>query len=291
MSDILLEWMSFREVGRRNDLPEKLCNGSPSRILNHLSALGHAEVQSDGDFWRIAPPVFAITESDETNSSRAVLCGARTPKLLEKIKTASARAGTKYCEISQTNSPSVIAIDGANQIAIETVAADVGVLIQRDAAFTLLACLPTIRDWPRKDCPMVDGRVEVERFSRSKLAWCKSSLEGIKQARHGFFRIRSNWQKRSHVLKLGLDNQAKIEPHAGRLVAAQGAKVVHWDAVSRCLRIPGILYPPALIARALVLCSGKLHTFDRDSREVFFHDVSARIMQMVLAITGLRRTR
>ena len=117
---------------------------------------------------------------------------------------------------------------------------------------------------------MVAGRVGgVKRFSRSRLAWLPSTLEEAVQAPRGLFRIRRDWDW-VNLLKLGTGSQAQIDYRAGRLAAAQRAKVVRWDAATRRLRLPGALYPPALIARGLVLCSGDLPGFDRDSREVVF---------------------
>ena len=291
MTDTLLEWMSFRKSGRKSDLPDRLLSGAQwLRILRDLSALGHAEVQPDGA-WRIAPPVLAVTESGQSDACRAVLCGARTPRLIERLKAASLRTGTTYSAVPREGRPSVIAVDGTaidGIGAIDIAAAEAKLPVQRDAAFTLFACLPAIRDWPRTQCPMVVGRVgEVKRFSRSGLAWRPSTLEEAAQAPRGFFRIRRDWDW-VNLLKLGTDSQAQIEYRAGCLAAAQQAKVLRWDLASRCLRLPGVLYPPALIARALVLCSGDLPAFDRDSRELLFHSVPARIAQMVLAITGLK---
>ena len=288
MTDTLLEWMSFRDFGRRSDLPDELLSGErPLRILSDLSALGHAEVQPDGA-WRIAPPVLAVTENGKADACRAVLCGARTPKLLARLKAVSLRTSTICSEVPREGRPSIIAIDGSSRSDLAAAAAAAELPVQHDAAFTILACLPTIRDWPRNECPMVAGRVGgVKRFSRSRLAWLPSTLEEAVQAPRGLFRIRRDWDW-INLLKLGIDSQAQIDYRAGRLAAAQRAKVVRWDAATQCLRLPGALYPPALIARALVLCSGDLPGFDRDSRELVFHSVPARITQMVLAITGLR---
>lgn len=288
MTDALLQWMSFRESGRRRDLPEELLSSEqPRRILSDFSALAHIEVQPDGA-WRIAPPVLAITENDETDACQAILCGARTPKLLERLKVASARTDAKYSELPRKGQPSIIIVDGVNRPNLEAMAAEANIPVQRDAAFTLLACLPTVRDWPRIECPMVAGHVnEVKRFSRSELRWLPSSLVEAEQARRGLFRIRRDWDS-VNLLKTGTDSQVQIESRAGCLAVTQRAKVVRWDAVSLCLRLPGALRPPTLIARALVLCSGGLPDFDQGNRELSFRNVSARIMQMVLAITGLR---
>lgn len=288
MTDILLEWMSFRESGRKRDLPEDLFPSRlPKWIFRDLSVLGHIE-ESNG-IWRIAPPVLAVTESDKADACQGILCGARTPKLLERLKTASKRIGTKYHEIPQEDRPSIITIEGANSIDIAATAIEAGLPVQHDAPFTLLACLPTIRNWPRKNCTMVTGKVlEVKRFSRSKLIWQQSSLKQATQAHRGFFRIhRRDWDW-VNILKLGPESQAEIEYRAGLLAVTQKAKIVRWSAESRCLHIPRILYPPTLIARALVLCSGKLPGLDQDRGETFFHHVPVRITKMARAIMGLR---
>ncbi len=288
MTDILLEWMSFRVSGRDGDLPREIvADERPLRILRDFSALGHAEIEPNGS-WRIAPPVLAMTESEETGACKAVLCGARSPRLLQRLESACARTDTDCIEQCQVARPSVYAVIGTCDADLMAAAAEAKIPFQRDAAFTLLACLPKIRDWPRTECPMVAGRVgEVSRFSRSQLTWIASSLEEAAQARRGFFRIQRDWDH-VHLLKQGANSQAQIEPRAGRLAAAERAKVVRWDIASRSLRMPWALYPPALIARALVLCSGKLPETDTDSRELVFQNVPVRITQMLLAITGLK---
>ena len=46
MSDLLLEWMSFRTEGRLEELPSELIAGPPRRMLDDLSMLGHIEMPS-----------------------------------------------------------------------------------------------------------------------------------------------------------------------------------------------------------------------------------------------------
>lgn len=288
MSDCLLEWMSYREFGRRGDLPESLLAGESAWwMLRDLSALGHAEVEPDGK-WRITPPVLAEIQNDEHDSHHAILCGARTFKVMERLETACLRVGAKLETCTQEKRPSTVAISGSSQSDLTATAAEAGVPIQHDAALTLLACLPVIRDWPRTECPMVAGRVgEVKRFSRSRLTWVPSNLEEAVQARRGLFRIRRDWDWIS-LIKLGPDTQAQIEVNAGRMATADRAKVIRWDSASHELRLPQVLYPPSLITRALVLCSGVLPDRDRQTRELVFHNVPVRITRMVVAITGLR---
>jgi hypothetical protein len=135
---------------------------------------------------------------------------------------------------------------------------------------------------------MVAGRVQdVKRFSRSHLSWVPSSLEKAAQADRGFFRIRRQWDW-LNLLKEGADVQAEIEASAGRLAAAKGAKALRWDTASRELSIPFALYPPTLIARALVLCSGLLPLRDRGRRLLSFQGVPGRVARLAQVLTGLR---
>jgi hypothetical protein len=287
MSDLLLEWMSYRISGRKDDLPQHLLAGEPAlRMLANLAALGHVDVESDG-IWRIAPPVLAAT-GEVRSGAHAVLCGARTPKLLDRFRANCSSAGATAIEAPQEGRPSVLTVTASDPAELAAIAAKSGLAFQRDAPFTILSCLPTIRNWPRSPCPMVAGRVAiVKRFSRSRLTWLPSSLEEAIKANRGLFRIRRDWDW-VNILKQGPDRQAQIEIYAGRLAAAQGEKRVGWDPATGSLRFPMVLYPPTLIARGLVLCSGHLPVPDRGSRTLAFQDVSLRIVRLVLGLTGLR---
>lgn len=288
MTDLLLEWASYRLSGRRDDLPEELLDGEqPIWMLADLAALGHIDPLSDGR-WRTAPPVLAGIADDMGLAVSAILCGARTPKILRRLRDACDRAGATITETVQPKRPTVVTVSTRSPADLAAIAADAGLLFQRDAAFTILACLPTIPNWPRSPCPMVIGRVQdVKRFSRSRLAWVPSSLEAAAAARRGFFRIHRDWDW-VNLIKQGVESQAEIDASAGRLAAAERMKAVSWAPSSRSLRLPFALYPPMLIARALVLCSGALPTRDRQSRTLSFRDVPARTARLTLALTQLR---
>lgn len=288
MSDLLLEWASYRLAGRRDDLPEDLLDGErPVWILSDLAALGHIDLLPDGR-WRTAPPVLAAISDDGGLPVSAVLCGARTPKILHRLREASGRAAGIITEVIQPKRPAVITLTTQSPADLAAIAADAGILFQRDAAFTILACLPTIQNWPRSPCPMVVGRVQdVKRFSRSRLTWVPSSLEAATAARRGFFRIHRDWDW-INLLKQDVGSQVEIDASAGRIAAAERAKAMSWDPALRKLRLPFALYPPTLIARALVLCSGALPHRDRESRSLIFNSVPVRIVRLTLALTRLR---
>jgi hypothetical protein len=285
MMDTLLEWMSYRSTGGRNAVREFLRDQqSEFLVLNRLSILGHVETAADHK-WRVAPPVLAGLSRDGTAS--AVLCGARTPALLAQLKSACSNAGAVYHYASQLEGPAVITVEAKGPDGLQAVSEQTGIPLQHDAAFTMLACIPAIREWPGHRCGMVAGRVvSVHRFSRSELRWEPSSLDAANAARRGLFRIKRDWDTTT-IRKRGPADLAAVEPAAGRMWVAAGQRVVRWDAQSRCFSLPRILFPPLLIARALALCTGALPARHADGR-LTFPEVPARTARLAISLSGLR---
>jgi hypothetical protein len=287
MTDLLLEWMSFRGNGRLDELPAELTSGPPRRVLDDLCMLGHVEMVT-GSTWRIAPPALAELSSDRESAHIAVLCGARTPGLLARFVAACRSAGTEMGITTIPNRPSIVRIRCPSTTALAAIAAEAEIPLQSNAAYTLLACLPAIRNWPRTPCAMVAGRVEtVHRFSRSRIRWVTSDLAEATAARTGFFRIKRDWDWVS-ILKSSETDCAYIDHRAGRMSIASKLRAAYWDAGSRTFSLPIQLYPPATIARALTLCTGALPQFDSVARRLSFGGVSPAILRLALSITGLR---
>lgn len=289
MTDLLLEWMSFRGAGRFDDLPAELSDRVPARrTVEDLATLGHVEAE-DAASWRVAPPVLAGLPGGEQLSG-AVLCGARTPGVLGRLAAACEREGAQMSVTATPSRPSLIRVAAPSKAALAVAADAAGTAFQSDAAFTLLACTPTIRNWPRTPCAMAGGRVEtVRRFSRSKISWVASTLAEANASKGGFFRIKRDWDWVS-ILKTGVAECAYVDDRVGRLVASAKLRAVSWDSASRTLSLPGQLYPPGTIARALTLCTGTLPRFDAASRRICFSSVHPEILRLTLAITGLRLT-
>lgn len=288
MTGLLLEWASYRRSGRLEDVPDEFLGGERAAwVMADFTVLGHTDRLPDGR-WRIAPPVLAGLSDVSGVSSAAVLCGARTPAILARLRAVCGRAGAALSEVPQPSRPGAVIVEASAASDLPGIAADARLIFQRDAAFTLLACLPAISTWPRSPCEMVLGRVqEVKRFSRHRLSWRSSSLAEARQSARGFFRIRRDrdWV---NLLKTGTDAQAEIDISAGRLAVAAREKKFFWNPNSRELRLPFALYPPALLARGLVLCSGILPLRDRETRSVSFRSVPPRVAHLARALTGLR---
>lgn len=287
MSDCLLEWMSFRGEGRIDTLPQEYLPGPPRRVLGNLSALGHVELVSR-DAWRIAPPVLAFLPQQQDREPVAILCGARTPGVLRHLENACVATGARIASSQAGNWPSVIHVTAQSNAVLATAATQAQIFTQYDAGYTLLACVPTVHEWPRRPCQMVAGKVEtVRRFSGSKTKWVPSSLSEAETARRGFFRIKRDWDWVS-IFKSAQRECSYIDDRAGRMLAAAKQRHGSWNPTSQLFSLPAHLYPPALIARALVLCTGALPVFDGASGRIAFGGVNPAMLRLVLAITGLR---
>lgn len=286
MTDLVLEWMSFRRSGKIADLNAVLAAGANGRrTVDDLVTLGHAErIGSDG--WRVAPPVLAGLPSGAGAS--AVLCGARTPALLQSLGAASAATGAEIELVRQREGPSIIVMRASSSDLLAQVADAAGVPFQQEAGWHMLACAPSISQWPRMPFPMVEGKVEtVRRFSRRRMQWVASTLPEATAAANGFFRIKRDWDWVS-LLKNGPAAASLIDDRAGRLAAAAKCKAVQWSPGSSVLTLPVQLYPPTIMARGLVLCSGHLPGFDRDTMRISFAGIRPRHLKLILALTGLR---
>jgi hypothetical protein len=288
MTDRLLEWLSYRGTGRTSDLPADLLPGDgPHRVVADLAVLGHVEQQPDNR-WRVAPPVLAAIGDGLDENASAVLCGARTRGLIDRLTEACATHGASLQRISQGKRPDCVLVTAPTTSDLCAITAAASLNWQRDAAFTLLASLPTISDWPRSHCQMVAGKVKgVRRFSKSRLQWMTSDLDEAQQAGRGLFLIKRDWTS-IVLLKEAKDSQSEIDLPAGRLVVAAGTRKLHVDLKSRSLRIPWALNPPVLISRALALCSGTLPEIRRERKELVFRGVTNRMARLAAAVLGLR---
>jgi hypothetical protein len=286
MTGLALQWMSFRRSGKIADLSADLTGGvGGHRFVEDLVILGHAE-RTGADGWRIAPPVLAGLPREA--GTAAVLCGARTPALLESLEKACCTAGTQVESVQQGTVPATITVTASSLDALTQVAEAAGVPFQAEAGLHVLACTPSIREWPRTPFLMVEGKVDVvRRFSRSRLRWVASTLAEATDKANGFFRIKRDWDWVS-LLKSGPSESSLIDDRAGRLAIAAKCKVACWSREGGVLTLPVQLFPPSVMARGLVLCSGHPPIFDRDTMRISFLGLQPKHLTLALALTGLR---
>jgi hypothetical protein len=287
MNDELLEWISFRQTGRIGDFQVDGHERTRGIISSNLSALGHIEsLQNSG--WRVAPPTLACIPSAVSSAFSGVLCGARTLGLLSKLGNACRHNGATIQVDAQSAGPKRILISALSIDVLADVAAQAGILFQRDAGYTLLACLPSISAWPRQSCKLPGGKVGlVKRFSGREARWLPATLDDAHSSAKGFYRIQRDWDW-VNILKLGQSEYASIDERAGRLLTAAKHRHARWTPDDRKFSLPGTLLPPAYIARALVLCSGLLPSFDKTNSRITFSNIGPEMLRLILAITGLK---
>ena len=288
MRDRLLEWMAYRESGRIADIASELAEGaSAHRSVDDFCILGHAELEN-GQRWRIAPPALAGLPHGAGEDARAVLCGARTGKMLASLRSACQGGGARIEHIPMEDQPAVIRVAAPSNTVLAAVAKAAGIRFQYNAALALFACTPAIRDWPRRRCAMVEGRVEkVLRFSRSRIRLIGSTLDEARAANAGFFRIKRDWDW-VNLLKTREAGCAAIDFRAGCLAAASRLRAAGWCGESRVLSLPRQLFPPVLIARSLALCTGRLPQHEEGRARVAFAGVAPEVMRAAVAIMGVK---
>ena len=139
----LLLWMSARQSGSTGSFRSKVTElgltraRSAHRVVQwNLEKLGHAEFgqASAGTGWRVAPPILAA--GDPMRSPSAVLCGARTPALLDRLSSGDVRKRRQI----QSEGPDIVEIEAPSARALEGCAARASIEVQWNAPLAILVC-------------------------------------------------------------------------------------------------------------------------------------------------------
>lgn len=276
MNELLL-WMSARRSGSQQSLRAKVAELRPGHPRGSatfrqaewdFSSLGHAEfgAAADGPNWRIAPPVLAA--SGYAGPCRAVLCGARSLRLLDAL---AARAGKAITIEEQQRAPDVVAVSVSRAQDLAALAASVGLPLQWNAALAILlsAVPPRIAPLARTTIPI--GGWSVSRFSKSQLSWVESSAREAAGAARGLFRFQAERQPTSYVL-VERGQPYACDPASAKYRVLDRARrrrrPLSYDARTAELTVPASCRPPVLAERALVVGYGRLPTL-RDGRIVY----------------------
>ena len=297
----LLIWMSAREKGSwpqfrsavdRYYTEQNLieASGGPSKdseetkfsahqmLRFELQRLAHVEFNSAGTMihWRVAPPSLAVHEIG--GEWKGVLCGARHPKLMNKLAKIDA---FDFHNISSMPDK-IICIYVDLQSLIQTTT-DLGLTIQLDAPASILAAIPPVDD-PR--CRKPEKLFEgpgwiIQRFSTSKLAWVGASQEDPIKTDTGLFRYRMKYRQFSFLRWRG--KTFEIDAQAGKFIVLKHRglrKHIVYDSNLRLFAVPASLRPPLLIERALILCTGSLPHYEKNTGRLEYSGIPIRIAQL-----------
>jgi hypothetical protein len=242
-----------------------------------LQRLGHVEffAHQAENRWRIVPPTVAFVSEDNDNG---LLCGARTPALLERLY----QLGDVEVLASQVEgTPQRILLRAASQCVVAQCAEMIGFQIQRAAPTAILSAIPGVRDpvaWRRSPMPETPGWF-VHRFSVHRRLWIEVPQADAASAYMGLFRFVMKhqrlyylrWRSGSYRVPVQVGKYAINRKRRGILV---------YDAARQVLSFPAMFRPPLLVERALVLCSGRLPHFEASSGRVEYPEVPDHVAQL-----------
>jgi hypothetical protein len=245
-----------------------------------LERLGHAEFFAAGceGGWRIAPPIWAV--SCVQGPLTAVLCGARTLPLLERVRTAQLASVQLVIEENPAW-PTVYRLSADHAGDLATAASITGIAAQFDAPRTILCAIPPeFHDGEEiAELPLGPDWI-VQRFDVESLRWKASSREEGCLARDGLFRFRLPYQRR-HFLRRRR-RSFEMEGAAAKYVLLRRHRrnVFQYSAAAKECVVPATCRPPTLVERALILCSGLLPRFDAANSTLTYGCISADLARL-----------
>jgi hypothetical protein len=245
----------------------------------NFECAAHAEFfERDSKYiWRIAPPVLAMHPA--RGGFRAVLCGARSPALRERVL----RVGQECaCEtVVQLGVPEVIRLVASNIDALSDAAAQALVYFQPDAPLAILShirpCNPPTRRSEQSVFPTGEGW-RIREFDSVALRWRASDRQCAQAVQAGVlefslyddWRYYLRWSGGTFKLPRAVALYVLLSHHRGLL---------RYDTQTHTLSLPGSCRPPRLLERALVLCSGFPPSFDPATVRLTYTDVPPEIAQ------------
>ena len=286
-------WAQFRSAVERlnvdpsgqsaqlDDGVQQAEQGSDLPIFHHvryaLQRLGHVEffAAEIDNGWRVVPPSIVFQSEPSAN---AILCGARSPEILENLH---ALPGTNVEVSGSQGGPSRICLRGPGPRTIAKKLIGLGFHVQHAASTTILASLPGARDftaWRPSTIPETTGWA-VHRFSRSRLQWAEDSQENAARAAYGLYRFRLGfqrfyflrWRGRCYNVNVQVGKYAVLRRRPGLL---------RYNRKDRVFSVPPICRPPPLIDRALILCSGLLPRLNQNSQRLEYTDVPPEVVRI-----------
>lgn len=279
-------WQRFREaVEELHSATDETDAGDTNEFPLHqqlrldLERLAHVEFFASDckKGWRVVPPTLAAHQVPD--GVRAVLCGARSPALCERVICAAKNLGCETIESSST--PEMIRVVAADAPALAELAADTGVCFQPDAPLAILShlppCDPPARKGKQTEFPVgVDWN--IHEFDTQALCWQATDHRGAQTVHTGLFRFTHRYQRPCYFLRwLGATFTLPRAIAVYALLRRNRRELLRYDATARTLDLPAICRPPRLLERSLVLCSGSPPVFSTTTARLTYTDVPPEI--------------
>jgi hypothetical protein len=260
------------------------------RVRFNLERLGHVEFDAAEceDGWRVVPPTLALCQRG--NGVTGVLCGARTPQLMDRVERAA--DGLSFERTPHTDCADIIRMHAPGAESLIELARHEGFLCQLDTSTALLSLLPSvdvIKGWRREPLPLAGKEWDVKQFiiERKVMKWRKITLqEANAPGAQGLFCF-TRFQMPQYFMREGLETM-RLPGAIGkyRLLSVRRRRVLRYDRHERQLTLPAIFRPPLLTERALILCSGFPPSFNvvYNRARLTYHDIPEEVAGMTAEI-------
>ena len=244
-----------------------------NQLIRFLDSLGHCEF--DFDTRRVYACRPSLVALPGRGLSRAVLTGARTPKLVNKM-TEFVQSHEEVIAMSTRNQafrspflgsdlspeislPQAIIFEAVNSGYLEELArsSNISYSLDTPAAWALVSCSAGLEEIRQTLVPKEFKGIKWQRreFSVEELMF-RRSLDPLPETVLIEYRRRVDQQMR-HVAKYG-NKEFRIGRDWGRylLLADNGRCIISYDGKRQQLLVPSTVPLPNLLARAAAMCSG-----------------------------------
>jgi hypothetical protein len=237
-------------------------NFARTQTLRFLDALGHCEYDFGNRRIQVCKPRLVAIPS--IGLHKYVLVGARTPRLLELLKSVR-RSHSRETSISTLVQyypplliPSVIILESVSTDTVRECANELRIgFMERPASWLLLNYSAS--------CSEYESTLEFK--PTPELNWAKRIFDPASlQFKHVpesesfiklFEYVHPITQQRLHLLWIN-GSVAEVERDWGRFIVLNrvGKKVLYYDDLRHILAVPARMSLPRIIARAITLCAG-----------------------------------
>jgi hypothetical protein len=247
-------------------------------VARALSALGHIEyIWYPSARWAVCPPTLVLLPRRSTPT--AILCGQRSPLLLQSIAAETAHRSISMGRNSQCAGPAVLTFQAMSMDDLEDLAASCRIGWAPRAVEQLAACLPPL-DTLVAASPVCPHPVvpPLARFDIHSYEWIEAD-EAIADGLYQYENVTPDY-------RLCIGGQWRRVTKEVGVYTLLSRTLWKYDPSQQYLRIPARLLPPPLYQRAMVLCSGHLAAFDSNERAWVYQAVPPAV-----AITLARKLR
>lgn len=285
-------WSQFREAfdfivkearNQRDHVDWAPSGFHPQVALRAISALGHCEIDTrDGRLQVLVAPPF-LARLPRAGFPVAVLCGARAPQTVAEVTEAASKLSAKV-DVRRVLGPSLwpaaVLVQAEKTEILGAIAERLGIGFgECPSSWSLLSSSITIHkilenlEW--KSVPPLDWKREAFDPGRPAFRKGDSPDQGLCLVRY------RNPVSRDYLFRLEKSGQtARIHPDWGRyaILCSAGVQPAAYDSASGRAYFPSAAPLPRLLARALVLCSGKPPVAEENESRILGIPSEARLL-------------